>query len=61
MMLVPLLIIGGIAAVFFALAGGAVGGAHHAAPSSLDILKERYAKGDIPRDEYLQKKTDLGG
>jgi putative membrane protein len=27
----------------------------------LDILEERYAKGEIGRDEYLQKKQDLGG
>lgn len=25
------------------------------------ILEERYAKGDIAREEYLQKKQDLGG
>ena len=28
---------------------------------SLDILEERYAKGEIQRDEYLQKKQDLIG
>lgn len=28
---------------------------------ALNALEERYAKGDIQRDEYLQKKTDLGG
>lgn len=27
----------------------------------LDVLEERYARGEIGRDEYLQKKTDLGG
>lgn len=27
----------------------------------LDVLEERYAKGEIQRDEYLQKKRDLGG
>jgi uncharacterized membrane protein len=25
-----------------------------------DILEERYAKGDITREEYLQKRQDLG-
>jgi putative membrane protein len=29
--------------------------------SGLDILEERYAKGEIQRDEYLQKKQDLIG
>jgi putative membrane protein len=29
-------------------------------PPGLDILEERYAKGEIQRDEYLQKKQDLG-
>jgi len=26
----------------------------------LDILEERYAKGEVQCDEYLQKKRDLG-
>jgi putative membrane protein len=30
--------------------------------AALDILEERYARGEIGRDEYLQKKADvLGG
>jgi len=37
----------------------------HGAPDSRAgaraILEERYAKGEIQRDEYLQKKQDLGG
>jgi len=26
----------------------------------LDVLERRYASGEIERDEYLQKKSDLG-
>jgi putative membrane protein len=28
--------------------------------SALDIVEERYARGEIDREEYLQKKKDLG-
>ena len=27
----------------------------------LDVLEERYARGEINRDEYLQKKRDIAG
>ena len=27
--------------------------------SALDVLEERYARGEIKRDEYLEKKRDL--
>jgi putative membrane protein len=27
--------------------------------AALDILEQRYARGEIGRDEYLQKKNDL--
>ena len=37
----------------------------HPAPGSraeaLSILEARYARGEIQREEYLQKKQDLGG
>ena len=29
--------------------------------SGLDVLEERYAKGEIQREEYLQKKKDITG
>jgi putative membrane protein len=38
-------------------------GAHHVGPrgsSGLDVLDDRYARGEINRDEYLEKKRDLG-
>ncbi len=45
------------------LTGG--GGMHHLAPprrsGGLDVLEERYARGEINRDEYLQKKKDILG
>ena len=29
--------------------------------SALDLLEQRYARGEIGRDEYLEKKRDLMG
>jgi len=46
-----------------ALARGGRGHRHneltHAADSSLEILKRRYASGEITKDEFEQKKKDL--
>jgi putative membrane protein len=45
-------------------AGAAPGTATPPDPSrseALAILEARYARGEIQRDEYLQKKGDLGG
>ena len=33
---------------------------HGRRSAGLDVLEERYARGEIQRDEYLQKKKDIG-
>lgn len=63
---IPLLIVGLIvAAVLAALRYGAgwEDRANQAGRSSpgLDALDERYARGEINRDEYLQKRRDILG
>ncbi|MEJ2375167.1 MAG: SHOCT domain-containing protein [Pseudolabrys sp.] len=30
-------------------------------PAGLEALEERYARGEIDRDEYLEKKRDMAG
>jgi len=36
-------------------------GPHMRRSAGLDVLEERYARGEIGRDEYLQKKKDIAG
>lgn len=55
-----ILIVGGIAVVLRSAWGGGHGRCRRRS-SGLDVLEERYARGEIDREEYLQKKHDLGG
>lgn len=53
-----------VAAVVWLMRSFVLPGAHHLPPrrsAGLDVLEERYARGEIPRDEYLQKKKDILG
>ncbi|MEM5433606.1 SHOCT domain-containing protein, partial [Cupriavidus oxalaticus] len=53
-----------VAGVVWLVRTAAQPGAHQfsARPSpGLQLLEERYARGEINRDEYLQKKQDISG
>ncbi|HEX9410689.1 MAG TPA: SHOCT domain-containing protein [Actinomycetota bacterium] len=61
-MLMMVLFLGGlIALAFFALRGRSRGGATHRDPDARDILDERYARGELSREEYEERKRVLGG
>lgn len=53
------LVILGVAALVKWLAGG-VGNNRPPGKTTLQILEERYARGEIGREEFEQKKRDIG-
>lgn len=55
-----ILIIVGIFLIVRALAGRKAGG-DGGGKSALDILNERYARGEITREEYNERKKDILG
>lgn len=68
--LIPLLFLAIVIAVIVLAVRYAMGwGGHPIGPgygierrsSALDVLEERYARGEINRDEYLEKKRDITG
>lgn len=66
MILVWILIIVAVAAVVKWIFASSSSASHHSLPPSprrtaLDILQERYAKGEIDREEFLERKRDLEG
>ncbi|MBX3676283.1 MAG: SHOCT domain-containing protein [Rhodocyclaceae bacterium] len=48
-----------IAVLLRVLWGGGAPAEHGQGRSALDVLKERYARGEIEREEFEQKKRDL--
>jgi len=53
------LLILGIVVLFKLLIGGSLRSGRETADRVLEILKERYARGEIGKEEYEQKKRDL--
>lgn len=60
MLLWWVLIILGIAVLAKLLFGAGSQDRHGAGGNALEILKERYARGEIGKEEFEQKKRDLG-
>lgn len=59
-----ILLVLGVIAVMWLVRGSWHGGNRPGSdrgPAGLDILKERYARGEVGRDEYLQKERDILG
>ena len=52
------LLIGAVIA-FIQVGGGGEHGTRVRGSSGLEVLEERYARGEIDRDEYLRKKHDI--
>lgn len=61
MVLFWVLIIVGIVVLVKWLAGFSRSTGTPLAKTALDVLNERYARGEIDREEFEQKKRDLGG
>jgi putative membrane protein len=61
LLLLILVVVGIVALIRFLFNGRGRGVPGHGRSPGLEVLEERYAKGEIQRDEYLQKKRDLGG
>ncbi|BAV33260.1 membrane protein [Sulfuricaulis limicola] len=61
--LIPLLVVIVLAAVavkyLFSGSARSTTGSHEDRNRALEVLEERYARGEINREEYLQKRDDL--
>jgi len=61
MVLFWVLVVLGIVALLRWLGLGGTGGRETARKTPLELLQERYARGEIEREEYEQKRRDLEG
>lgn len=60
MVLFWILLIAAIVVLVKVVSGGGAATERRQAGTALDILKERYARGEIEREEFEQKRRDLG-
>ena len=60
MLLFWVLVILGIAVLVRWLGGGVGSSGGQIAPRAMDILKARYAKGELTREQFEQMKRDIG-
>ena len=64
MIIWPLILVALVAGVIWFVRSPYAGAGRSQVPrrsSGLDILEERYARGEIKRDEFLQKKQEISG
>lgn len=59
MLLIWGLVIAGIVMLVRGFGSSGASGKHEKEKSALDILRERYARGEIGQEEFEQKKRDL--
>jgi putative membrane protein len=60
MLLFWVLVIFGVAVLVRWLASGSSGSSGDKPPRAMDILKARYAKGEITREQFEQMKREIG-
>lgn len=56
-----ILVIVAIVAMVKGMLGAQSSAGHWREKTALDILKERYARGEVDKEEFEQKQRDLGG
>lgn len=60
-MIVWLVVLVAVIVVLVRWVGGIGGGADRSGRGARDILDDRYARGEIDREEYMKRKQDIAG